>query len=126
MSLTKISTAYKDIISALENQPTQTATQLKAKFDEAPDAIIDYLNNTLTAEQDAINSTITNLTPNVVAITDAEGNITVSTITNEQLLYLNGISANIQTQIDGKQNVITYGTSQPSGGADGDIYIQYE
>jgi hypothetical protein len=31
----------------------------------------------------------------------------------------------LQTALDGKQKTITSGTAAPSGGADGDIYLQY-
>ena len=35
------------------------------------------------------------------------------------------ISNATQTALDGKQKVITSGTAAPSGGVDGDIYLQY-
>lgn len=31
----------------------------------------------------------------------------------------------LQTALEGKQKTITSGTAAPSGGADGDIYLQY-
>ena len=36
-----------NIISALADEPTQTATELKAKFDEGGNALKTYINNTL-------------------------------------------------------------------------------
>lgn len=44
---------------------------------------------------------------------------------NVDTSYLSGISSNVQTQLDGKQPLITSGTSDPTGGNDGDIYIKY-
>lgn len=49
MSLTKF-TENMNIISSLDNKPTLTAEELKAKFDEDGGGIKDYLNNTLTEE----------------------------------------------------------------------------
>lgn len=51
MSLSKL-TQSLDIIQGLPDQPTLTAQQLKAKFDEAVNIIKNYLNNTLTSEID--------------------------------------------------------------------------
>ena len=53
MSLTK-ETDNLNIIQALPDTPTITAEQLKAKFDEGPNALKTYLNNVLTAELDTI------------------------------------------------------------------------
>ena len=39
--------------------------------------------------------------------------------------YLSGVNSNIQTQLNGKQPLITSGTTDPTGGSDGDIYIKY-
>jgi hypothetical protein len=36
-----------------------------------------------------------------------------------------GDTTGLQTALDGKQKTITSGTAAPSGGADGDIYLQY-
>jgi hypothetical protein len=42
-----------------------------------------------------------------------------------ELSYVKGVTSAIQTQLDNKQKTITSGTAAPSGGADGDIYLQY-
>ena len=41
------------------------------------------------------------------------------------LTDLSGINSNVQTQLDGKQSKITYGTADPAGGSTGDVYIKY-
>lgn len=56
MSLTKF-TGNTNVISELSDTPTETATELKAKFDEAGTSIKNYLNNTLTEETDQLVST---------------------------------------------------------------------
>lgn len=56
MSIQKL-TEDLNIIAGLDNQPTLTPTQLKAKFDEASNIIKDYINNTLVdAIEDAVES----------------------------------------------------------------------
>lgn len=52
MSITKL-TANMTVIGRLADHPTETAAELKAKFDEAPTAIAEYINETLTEEVDA-------------------------------------------------------------------------
>ena len=49
MSMSKLS-ANLAVISALADNPSETAAQLKAKFDQAGLAIGAYLNGTLTAQ----------------------------------------------------------------------------
>ena len=39
--------------------------------------------------------------------------------------YIDGVTSNVQTQLNAKQKKITYGTKNPSGGSTGDVYIQY-
>lgn len=56
MSLTKF-TENMSIISALPDAPTLTASELKAKFDEAGTKIKTYLNNTLTTETEQLVAT---------------------------------------------------------------------
>lgn len=61
MSLTKF-TGNTNVISELSDTPTETATELKAKFDEAGTSIKNYLNNTLTEEtEQLVSTTRTNL-----------------------------------------------------------------
>jgi microcystin-dependent protein len=57
MSINKL-TADLNIIQTLDNQPSLTPEQLKAKFDEAVNIIKDYINNTLV---DGVNSVISQL-----------------------------------------------------------------
>lgn len=90
MNLTKC-TADLAVIAKLPDSPTETAASLKAKFDQGPRAIGDYLNGTLVPELDE-------------ALTAVEEAVAL---------------------IDGKQDKITVGTSAPSGGTDGDLYIWY-
>lgn len=56
MSLTKF-TESTNIISELDDQPSLTATELKAKFDEVGGKIKTYLNNTLTTETEQLVAT---------------------------------------------------------------------
>lgn len=90
MKLTKL-TADLAVIAKLPDSPTETAASLKAKFDQGPRAIGEYLNGTLVPQLDE-------------SLTAVEEAVAL---------------------IDGKQDKITVGTTAPSGGADGDLYIWY-
>jgi hypothetical protein len=52
-----------------------------------------------------------NLTANRALLSDGSGKVAVSTTTNTELGYLSGATSAIQTQINGKQEVITGGAS---------------
>ncbi len=49
----------------------------------------------------------------------------VANVSDTEIGYLNGVTSAIQPQLNSKQKAITSGTSAPSGGSDGDIYLQY-
>ncbi len=91
MNLTKL-TADLAVIAKLPDSPTETAAELKAKFDQGSRAIGDYLNDTLLPEV-------------------------------EEALAL--IDDKAQTIEQTKQNKILSGTTAPTGGRDGDLYIWY-
>ena len=64
------------------------------------------------------------VTSNVQTQLDAKQAANANVSTTE-LGYLDGVTSAIQTQIDGKQKTITVSTSDPTGGSDGDIWIKY-
>ena len=64
------------------------------------------------AKQDTITGAATtivadDLTSNSVVVSNSAGKIDVSEITTDELNYLDGVSANIQTQLDDKQATVT-------------------
>lgn len=65
------------------------------------------------------------LTANRVMISNKSGDLAVSAVTTTELGYIDGVTSNVQTQLNAKQKKITYGTGNPSGGSTGDVYIQY-
>lgn len=70
---------------------------------------VDGLQSALDAKQASVTgaaSTITssNLTANRALISDSSGKVAVSTITSTELGYLDNVSSNIQTQLDGKSS----------------------
>lgn len=65
------------------------------------------------------------LTANRVMISNGSGDLAVSAVTTTELGYIDGVTSNVQTQLNAKQKKITYGTGKPSGGSAGDVYIQY-
>lgn len=116
MSLTKLNNNL-NTIQSLPNRPTLEAETLKAEFDKSGNLIKDYINNTLTEEveelvQDSILS----------AKTPIENSLT-NISTDKALSALQGKI--LKDEVDTKQKNITRGTATPSGGSNGDIYIQY-
>lgn len=79
----------------------------------------------LTSKQDIITggaSTITssNLTANRALISNGSGKVAVSAVTNTELGYLDGVTSNVQTQLDGKSNTShthNYAGSSGAGGS---------
>jgi hypothetical protein len=79
-------------------------------------AVYDEINNLQNSKQNNITggaSTITtsNLAANRALLSDGSGKVAVSAVTNTELGYLDGVTSNIQTQLNGKQNNITGGAS---------------
>lgn len=50
---------------------------------------------------------------------------TVANVSDTEIGYLDGVTSAVQTQINAKQKQITASTSTPTGGSDGDVWIQY-
>ena len=73
------------------------------------DTIINYLDDVISSKQNDIvgaASTITNsnLTINKALISDSSGKVAVSAVTSTELGYLDGVTSNIQTQLDEKSD----------------------
>lgn len=83
-------------------------------------AVYDNINNLQTSKQNNITGgassiTTSNLTTNRALVSDGSGKVAVSAVTNTELGYLDGVTSNIQTQIDSKQNssnAVTTNTEQ--------------
>lgn len=178
MALTEL-TENLNTHQSLPDQPALTAEELKAVWDEAPNAIKDYINQTLTKELDTIlEAKVDKIVGKVLSSNDftdayktklegiatnannythpitagnkhipaggssgqilrwsssgtatwgADNNTTYGIATTSA----NGLmSASDKTKLNGiatsaTRNVINRGTSAPSGGSNGDIYIQY-
>lgn len=120
MSLTKL-TENLNKISSLPKRPTLTPEALQMIFDEAVNIIKDYINNTLTGEVETLINTTVQANKTTVE------NILTSTSIANALSSAQGKV--LKDLVDGlessKQKTISIGTSEPSGGNNGDIYIQY-
>jgi hypothetical protein len=83
-----------------------------------------------------------NWTASRVLTADGSSNAVTSSVTTTELAFLAGVTANLQTQLDNRVNRtngtvgtatpgsavvrnITLSTATPSGGADGDVWLQY-
>lgn len=78
-------------------------------------AVYDNINNLQTSKQNNITggaSTITtsNLTTNRALVSDGSGKVVVANVTSTELGYLDGVTSNIQTQLNGKQASGSYMT----------------
>lgn len=120
MSLPKL-TENLNKVSSLPEKPTLQSDELQAVFDEAGNVIKEYINDTLTGaiEQSIINTVQANKTT-------VENVLTSTSITNAlssaQGKVLKGLVDGLDSS---KQKAISIGSSTPSGGSNGDIYIQY-
>ena len=119
MSLTKL-TENLNKVSNLPEKPTLSPEALQAVFDEAGNIIKSYLNETLTVEVETL---INTKMQEAKVIVD---NVLDSTSTTHALSALQGKNLNeaVQNLDNVKQKTITVGTDEPSGGLNGDIYIQ--
>lgn len=82
MSLTKF-TGNTNVISELADTPSLTATEIKAKFDEADTAIKNYLNNTLTEETEQLVATEKSNLQTTIANTKTELNTNISGVASD-------------------------------------------
>lgn len=145
MSLTKL-TENLNKVSSLPDRPTLQPDELKGVFDEAGNSIKDYINEILIEELEKLfsdaskeNKTILELANTLKSKLDGIdvganktviNNTLTSTSTSEALSAnqgktLKGLVDSLTTTVNEKQKTISKGTSTPSGGSDGDIYIQY-
>lgn len=103
-----------NILQSLPNKPTLSAEDLKEEFDKAPNLIKNYINNVLL---EAIETLVTSSIN--AAKTSVENNLTSTSITK-------ALSAAMGKKLnEEKQNLIKSGSSEPTGGSNGDIYLQY-
>ena len=100
------------------NKPISTATQNALNGKQA----------TVTGGASTITSS--NLTANRALVSNGSGKVAVSAVTSTELGYLDGVTSNIQTQINGKAPSYTYGTTDLTAGssslATGTVYFVYE
>lgn len=66
------------------------------------------------------------LTASRVVVSDTAGKLVASPATAGEVAALSGVSANVQVQFGGKQNKITISAAGPTGGVDGDIWLQVQ
>lgn len=63
------------------------------------------------------------LTASRAVVTNSAGDLAASDITASEIEYLDGVTSNIQTQLNAKQKTIPYGSSVPAGLANGDLFL---
>jgi len=94
------------------NKSTNTALGTSNVLYPTQNAVKVYVDTGLGTKQNTITgaaTTITsaNLTTNRALISNGSGKVAVSAITSTELGYLSGVTSAIQTQLNGKQNILT-------------------
>jgi hypothetical protein len=107
MALTSCN-AVTNVISSLPDEPSITATELKAAFDAGADNVKDWINNTHLTELD----------------TALAGKS--ATTHNHNTLYYQKTDTYNKTELDNMIPNITTGTSAPVGLSEGEIYLRYK
>ena len=82
-------------------------------------AIVKYTSGSITSLTQKLGSVFG---ANKLIGSDASGRLAAVDV---DLSYLEGITSDVQTQLNSKQGAITYGTTDPTGGSEGDVYIKY-
>jgi len=135
MALTKFTTDVANI-QKLPDAPTTTPTELKQLMDKAGENIKDYINNTLTPEQDLFNAFIesltseqwgylANITSDIQTQLDGKQDA-VTGVTSTEIGYLAGVTSAIQTQLNAKQGTIDHGTTLPAAGQAGRVFVLHK
>lgn len=125
MAFTQI-TKDMSIIQKLADNPTETASELKAKFDEGGEAVKEYLNSVHLPELEA---EVTGLKGDISGLETAGGGYPCrhrqpdEHVGDRRAVGQPGESA--EHGAGGQAEDDHGGHGQPSGGADGDVYIKY-
>lgn len=145
MSLSKLGAEVNNI-QKLSDSPNLTPQELKTAFDQAAMDIKDYLNDILTKELDEIlakkatveqgkgfssNDFTNSLLAKLQGIEERANKYVHPTNAGNKHIPAGGSAGQIlKYKANGeavwsKETVINKGTANPSGGADGDFYVQY-
>lgn len=145
MSLSKLGAEVNNI-QKLADSPTLTPQELKKVFDQAGIDIKEYINEILTKELDEIlakkanveqgkgfssNDFSNTLLKKLQGIEEGANKYTHPTNAGNKHIPAGGSAGQIlRYKANGeavwsKETVINKGTANPSGGADGDFYVQY-
>lgn len=120
MSLTKL-TENLNKVSSLPDKPTLQPDELKAVFDNAGNAIKNYINEVLTEEIEKLVSDTAKTTKTTVENT-LDSDSVINALSSAQGKALKGLVDNLDKN---KQKKISISTKEPTGGTSGDIHIQY-
>lgn len=107
MALTSCN-AVTNVISSLPDEPSITATELKAAFDAGADNVKDWINDTHLTEVD-----------------NALSGKSDTDHTHDTRYYQKSDTYS-KAEADAKFTVITTGTSAPVGLSEGEIYLRYK
>jgi Mg/Co/Ni transporter MgtE len=120
MSLTKL-TENLNKVSSLPDKPTLQPDELKAVFDNAGNAIKNYINEVLTEEIEKLVSDTAKTTKTTVE-NALDSDSVINALSSAQGKALKGLVDNLDKN---KQKKISISTKEPTGGTSGDIHIQY-
>lgn len=114
---TRVATAESDIdTNASAITLLNTAMDNVTQSISAINTLLNNKQNTITGAASTV--TTNNLTASRVLVSDSDGKITNSSISETKLGYLSGVTSDIQTQINGAKNVSTTNATLLSGNSD--------
>lgn len=125
-TLESLTTNKINVSDIIDNLTTNNSSKvLSAAQGVAIKNLIDALQTAVNGKQSAVTggaSTITssNLTSNRALVSNGSGKVAISDITSTELGYLNGVTANVQTQLNAKAAIShthDYAGSSSAGGA---------
>lgn len=125
-TLESLTTNKVNVSDIIDNLTTNNSSKvLSAAQGVAIKNLIDALQTTVNGKQSAVTggaSTITssNLTSNRALVSNGSGKVAISDITSTELGYLDGVTANVQTQLNAKaasSHTHNYAGSSSAGGA---------
>lgn len=91
------------------NQVTNDSTVTGTNVDNALDTLKTTKQDTITGAATTVVSS--NLTPSRVVVSNGGGKLDVAVTTTTEIGYVNGVTSNIQTQLNAKQDTITGGAT---------------
>lgn len=117
-------TSVNKSINDLETKLTTADTALSGRIDDLTTTVSSNIQGQLDSKQSTITGSATTITSNTLTanralITNGDGKVAISDVSSVELKYLDGVTSNVQTQLDGKAAMshgshVVFDTSVPA------------